>query len=153
MKKITLIGSAYRANNNLLDNTLATNKLIGELNRRGLQSFQAVGSYKEDGQETASQEVSRVVEIKEVELDSLKRLFFEDFNQDAVLIIDENNSRQSSLHFNDGSVIELGNFQVIDKEEALSSECYTYFDNKFYLAKWSINCLTAKEKWNVQSSY
>lgn len=132
---LTVIASAYRADMNLLTNHMNHTAALEALKAKGFSADVAVGSWKEEGQAQAAQELSLVIEASWDELPVLKALFLERFKQDAVLVIDEMEDRLASLAMNDGAVIQLGKFQAIPEAEALKSECYTFFDGLYFVAK------------------
>lgn len=134
MKRLTVIASAYRADANLLTNHVNHLQALDFCLKSGLPARVAVGSWREEGQEQAAQELSLVIEADSDSLPALQQVFLHQFKQDAILI-NEMQQRLASLLFNDGTSCELGQFQQIPEQEALQSECYTFMDGCYYVAR------------------
>jgi len=132
---ITVIASAFRADADLRTNHTNHKRALSLLASNGLSAHEAIGSWKEEGQEVAAQELSLVISASWDNLQGLRALFLEGFKQDAILIINEMEGRLASLAFNDGTSMDLGAFQEIPEAEALASECYTFMDGSYYVAK------------------
>jgi len=135
IKPLTVIASAYRADASLLMNHKNHLAALDFLLRSNLHCTVAVGSWKEEGQDKPAQELSIVIEADSDSLPALQTLFLKTFKQDAILIIKGMEEQLASLLFNDGTSCELGRFQAIPEEEALQSECYTFIDGAYYVAK------------------
>lgn len=134
-RPLTVIASAYRADANLLTNHTNHLKALDFMLNSGLPATVAVGSWKEEGQTSASQELSLVIEADTDHLPALMQVFLCQFKQDDILIIKGMEEQLASLIFNDGTSCELGKFQEIPEAEALASECYTFLDGKYFVAK------------------
>lgn len=136
MTKATIIfASAFRADKTEVEN--AHNSIIASQKIASMlvaPAQTAVGSWKEEGQDKASVELTFVMPVKEESIQDVINTFCIDFNQDAVLCV---NPSDMSAHIveRDGNTFEIGTFQVIDEEEAKASECYTYWNGKYWLAK------------------
>ncbi len=134
---ITLIATAYRANNTLATNWTANNKLLTMLeNCNGVTGIaEVLGSFKEEGQELASQEISYKFDVSSMKL--ARYLAFgicKDHQQDAVLFIQDGDCYLVEI---DGGYLQhtsIGKWQRISEREALGTDCYT-LDSKGY---WSV---------------
>lgn len=134
-KPLTVIASAYRADANLLTNHTNHLKALDFMLKSGLDCKVAVGSWKEEGQAQAAQELAIMISADYDALPALKQVFLEGFKQDAILIIEEMNGRLARLAFNGGGSCALGSFLEIPEAEALKSECYTFLDGAYFVAR------------------
>lgn len=136
MNKSTIIfASAFRADKTEVENahnSIIASQMIADKVYQPAQT--AVGSWKEEGQEEASVELTFVMPVLEHNVGDVARIFISEFNQDAVLAV---NPSDMSAHLinKDGSITAIGNLTVITEEEAKASECYTYWAGKYWLAK------------------
>ena len=135
MNTTIIFASAFRANLSEVENAhnsiIASQRLIDY----ALTPAQTcVGSWKEEWQEVASTELTFVVPVAENNIGAVSQMFLNDYEQDAVLAV---NPSDMSAHLinQDGSIIEIGTLQTISEEEAQESECYTYWQGKYWLAK------------------
>ncbi|CAM0028048.1 SAM-dependent methyltransferase [Vibrio phage D530] len=130
-----IIASPFRADLTAVENAhnsiIASQKLV-DLVAAPLQT--AVGSWKEEGQEEAATELSFIMPVPVGKMSLVTDIFFNEYQQDAVLMVSPNTFK-AALLTRENKVIELGTFQVITEEEAKASECYTYWQGKYWLAK------------------
>lgn len=135
MKTTIIFASAFRATNTEIENAhnsiVASQKLVG-LVTCPVQT--CVGSWKEEGEDKASTELTFVAPVALRNIQAVADLFIKDFNQDAVMAV---NPVDMSAHLinKDGLIVEIGTLQTISEEEAKASECYTYWQGKYWLAK------------------
>ncbi|WLJ89355.1 hypothetical protein [Vibrio phage vB_ValA_R15Z] len=135
MKATIIFASAFRATNTEVENahnSIIASQKLGELVSAPVQT--CVGSWKEEGEEKASTELTFVAPVPLKNIQAVADLFIKDYQQDAVLAV---NPVDMSAHLitSDGSILEIGTFQTISEEEAKDSECYTYWQGKYWLAK------------------
>ncbi|AGZ17775.1 SAM-dependent methyltransferase [Vibrio phage phi-A318] len=135
MKATIIFASAFRATNTEVENahnSIIASQKLGALVNAPVQT--CVGSWKEEGEEKASTELTFVAPVALKNIQSVADLFIKEYNQDAVLAV---NPVDMSAHLinSDGSIVEIGTFQTISEEEAKASECYTYWQGKYWLAK------------------
>ncbi len=124
---ITLLATAYRANNTLSTNWLANKQLRRQLYQLGATGInEVVGSYKEEGEDIASQEISFKFQVADQRTArKIITIICTEYKQDSVLLI---NGGLCHLVSFDGSYLqynELGCWHNISKQEALEKECYT----------------------------
>lgn len=93
-----------------------------------------VGSWKEEGETVASTELTFVMPVYENHIGAVASLFTKTFKQDAILAVCPADFSAHLIN-QDGSIVEIGTFQTITEEEAKASECYTYWQGKYWLAK------------------
>lgn len=135
MKTTILIASPFRASNTEVENAhnsiMASQLLVTHL-AAPLQT--AVGSYKEEGQDKASIELSFVMPVPENSIGAVVSLFHNTYQQDSVIAVNPVDFSTHLIH-RDGTLESVGIFQVISEEEAKVSECYTFWRNQYWLAK------------------
>lgn len=130
----TIIASACRAHrtpeHNLVNHKEAYRILTDVL---GLQPTCCIGSYREEGQNSASVEASIYIPCETIEeVDSVLNLFFVQFQQEAVLTIEPGN--QAVMVFPKGTAQHIGEFREVSQAVALASECYTYLNGHYFQA-------------------
>lgn len=131
-----IIASAFRADATEVENahnSMMASQLIAPHILAPLQT--CVGSWKEEGQESASVELSMVMPVQSgKDLDAVLAVFLQSYKQDAVLAV---NPSDFSAHIINarGESTHIGTFQVITEEEAKGSECYTYWNKQYWVAK------------------
>lgn len=133
--KTIIFASAFRADKSEVEN--AHNSIIASQKLSELLECPAqtcVGSWKEEGQDKASTELTFVAPVNEDKLQSVLDIFLKDYNQDAVLFVNPVDNK-AFLAERDGSIFEIGTFQEISESEAVATECYTYWQGKYWLAK------------------
>lgn len=139
MKHTIIIASAFRATNTNVENahdSILANNLFNKMTKDGV-IHHAVGSWKEEGEATASTELSFVGVVPECNIDKALHLFLQRFNQDAVLAVNPETMAAGLFSLN-GNVVQytdIGTMQQITEEEAKASECYTYWQGVYWLAK------------------
>lgn len=137
-----IIVSAFRATNSLIDNYKQHEELIRFLKisdtPRPVLSI-GVGSFKEEGQQVAAQEICIVADF--AELDIIDRIelaasLIQEFKQDAVLYISQSNQAYL-LTFKEFYVhhTPIGTFTEVSEAEAKASECFTYVNGTYYVCK------------------
>lgn len=125
---ITLIATAFRANNTLAQNWQANKRLLELADKhKAFNIEEVIGSFKEEGQEHASQEVSYKLTVETLsQARNLAGAIMSTFNQDAVLLLTDKLGVYR-VQF-DGAYLQhlnLGHWVQITEEEAQASECYT----------------------------
>lgn len=125
---ITLIATTYRANNTLAANWKANNELLRML--KGVNGVtgivEVLGSFKELGQEAASQEISYKFEVSNNRLARyLAFVICNKYQQDAVLMIDGTICYLLEVDGDYLKHLELGKWSRISEKEALEFDCYT----------------------------
>ncbi|QZI86105.1 hypothetical protein PODOV006v2_p0011 [Vibrio phage 15E36.1] len=135
MKTTIIFASAFRATATEVENAhnsiMAMQALQGQL---AAPAQTCVGSWKEEGEEVASTELTFVMPVNEHKIGAVAALFHNTFNQDAVLAVCPEDFSAHLIN-RDGSIVQIGKMQVITEEEAKGSECYTYWQGKYWLAK------------------
>ena len=134
-KTTILIASAFRADKTEVENahnSIIASQLLVDLIAAPLQT--AVGSWKEEGQENASVELSFIMPVQEQNISKVVSLFHNTYKQDAVLAVNPYDFKAHLIN-RDGSIIEIGTLVVISEAEAKASECYTFWRNQYWLAK------------------
>ena len=141
MTKATIvIASAFRANLTAAENahrSIIANNYMKQMLESGHNIQHALGSWKEEGQEVASTELSLIGVVPETNLDNVLYFFLQKMEQDAVLTVNPETMAAYILSKN-GNVVEsnhIGTMQEITEEEAKASECYTYWKGVYWLAK------------------
>lgn len=139
-----LIVSAFRATNSLIENYQQHESLIQQLKAvtiggaRPVLSI-GVGSFKEEGQPVAAQELCIVADFEVVfakDRDNLTVSILTTYEQDAALYV--TNSGSAYLLTFDGAYIlheYIGEFTAVSEEEAKASECFTYVNGEYYVCK------------------
>ncbi|ASU01134.1 S-adenosyl-L-methionine hydrolase [Vibrio phage ICP3] len=135
--KFTVIASPFRANMSMQTNMMrleaAMNRLTMCFNITNMKTV--LGVYQEEGQEAATREVSIKMDgVCWPEVKNLCTLFCEDFEQDCILVINNENGR-CALWSNSWSE-ELGFWTQVTAEEAHEAGIYTLDTNfTYWLAK------------------
>jgi len=135
MSNYIVLASAFRANLTPAVNMprhTAAKKAVKQLTRSRVP--EALGSFKEEGQAKASKELSLVCAVTEAQIGDVCALFFNQYQQDACLVVNTDNAK-ACLVMPKGETVELGHWQEVTKKEAESKECYTFFDGKYWYAK------------------
>lgn len=136
-----LIVSAFRATNSLIENYQQHEELIRFLKisdtPRPVLSV-GVGSFREEGQTVAAQELCIVADFDR--LDASDRIdlvagLIKTFKQDAVLWVAAGDAYLLTF---DGTYIHhtpIGTFTEVSEVEAKASECFTYVNGAYYVCK------------------
>ena len=124
--------TAHRATNTMLENFKANQSLITDLQELGFYGTDCLGSFKEDGQEQAAEELSFCIKCETVaNATAVQILATEYYEQDAVLSVDTT-TNIAYLLSND-EAMEIGEFKAVPERQALKSECYTYINGTFFM--------------------
>lgn len=135
MKTTIIFASAFRATATEVEN--AHNSIMAMQCLQDLIAAPAqtcVGSWKEEGETVASTELTFVMPVHEHKIGAVAALFHKTFEQDAILAVCPEDFSAHLIN-RDGSIMEIGTMQAITEEEAKASECYTYWQGKYWLAK------------------
>ncbi len=132
---VIVFASAFRADElqvvNAHNSVIASQQLAAIT---GHASQTCVGSWKEDGQEEAATELTFVTVVQAELIGQVAKLFLEDYKQDAILCVNPENYKAWLVN-RDSSITPIGTFSCITEEEAKASECYTYWQGNYWLAK------------------
>lgn len=140
-----LIVSAFRATNSLIENYQQHESLIQHLKAVNIDGVRpvlsvGVGSFKEEGQLVAAQELCIMAELDFLfgnDRESLAISIMTTYKQDAVLYVSDFTGSAYLLTF-DGSYVyhdHIGTFTEVSEEEAKASECFTYVNGTYYVCK------------------
>ena len=135
MKTTIIFASAFRATNTEVENahnSIIASQLLCDHVAAPVQT--CVGSWKEEGETVANTELTFVMPVYENHMGAVAALFTKTFKQDAILAVCPEDFSAHLINA-DGSIIKIGTMQVITEEEAKASECYTYWQGKYWLAK------------------
>lgn len=130
MIKVTMICTAFRATNSLLENWKANEELKDFLKKANLHPVECVGSYKEDGQDEHKQELSFMVQVNNDQYRELTMYITGMFEQDSVLVIDTDTNAYLMAS---NSVTGIGKFTITDEKTALKSGAFTYLKGSYYI--------------------
>lgn len=135
MKDYLVFASAFRADLSMSENNERHTEAKREVRvlSRG-RTNECLGSWKEEGQDEAAKELSLASLVPESHLGDAVNLFTNQYNQDAVLVVDPNNYK-ATLVFQNGNTMQVGTFQKVTAEEANSKECFTYWLGEYWLAR------------------
>lgn len=139
-----LIVSAFRATNSLIENYQQHESLIERLKSVRVDGVRpvlsvGVGSFKEEEQQVAAQELCIVADFQKLDATARNNLVVSilvTYKQDAALYV--TNEGGAYLLTFDGSYVSheyLGIFREVSEEEAKASECFTYVNGTFYVCK------------------
>lgn len=136
MQNFIVIASAFRSGNTDLDNGVRAAKAMQYLAGLQLPALPqaAIGSYKEEGADKPSLELSHVFPCSPALFQSVRELYFDNFEQDCILCINPNDY-SAWLVFPDATMQDIGTFQVVSEEEARNSVAYTLWQDKYWVAK------------------
>lgn len=124
-KQQVIILSAELDNRVYVTNKQATDRMNDLLNRANITFNIGQGSYK------GSKEVSFICLPKnQLEIDTLKHLAFNLFNQESILHQDSNG--QAYLVYSDDTEVTLGKLRQLPIDQAEKLEAYTILNNKAY---------------------
>lgn len=131
--KFTVIASPFRANMDMQTNMMrleaAMHRLAVHFNITKMKTV--LGVYQEEGQEDATREVSIKMDgLFWHEVKNLCKLFCEDFEQECILVINNENGRCSLWH--DEWSEELGLWTQVTAEEAHEAGTYMLDTNFTY---------------------
>lgn len=131
MNVTTVIFSAWRSTNNLIENIEASEKARHALIELDIMNIEGVGSYQEHHAEKPTQEVSHLALCRgKDDINNVRRMARE-LEQDSVLLVD--NLGRATLDFLNGSMVQLGRFTKVSKETAQAEEHYTYAAGSYYV--------------------
>lgn len=128
--QITVVFSAWRATNDLIENMAASKAARKFLTDCELAHWDAVGAYQEAGQAKHTQEVSHVVHCDESDVLDLMVYAQEVHNQDCILVITSDN--QASLESQEDST-PLGELIKATEQQAKAQGCYTHFLGDYFI--------------------
>ena len=124
-KQQVIILSAELDNRVYITNREATNKLNELLEESNIRFNTALGSYN------GEKESSFVCLPKnQNEVDLIKWLAFNKFNQESILYQDSNG--QAYLEYEDGVSVTLGKLREVDMSQTETLEAFTILNNKAY---------------------
>lgn len=132
----TVIATPFRASMSMLENQERLEACINELIANDICDFETVlGVYHEEGMPEASREVSLMIkQLSWSEVVKLEALFCETYQQDCILVRNEENNRCALK--GTGWTQELGFWTQVTKAEAQEVGIYT-FDTRgnYWMAK------------------
>lgn len=135
-----IIATGFRADKTLLDNH-AANLVLKEIACLSLKldhETDCIGSYKEEGQDKPSQEISHIYSGNSERVRKLAILATTQLQQDAVLILDGDYMSEPTAYLVtfDGSYLHyecLGRFAHVTEEEAKAAVAYTWINGDYYV--------------------
>jgi len=137
---ITILASTFKKDLSLLENYISHKEGINALGNFGLKPKTIVGCYWEEEELSLSFSLSFFLKEGKSFIESLflsktfslvSSLFFDRFNQESILLIDENGN--SFLLYSNGDYESLGLFVKVSKEIALKNKCCSYIDGEFFI--------------------
>lgn len=131
--QITVVFSAWRATNDLIENMEASQAARKFLTDCGLAHWDAIGAYKEDGQDAFTQEVSHVVHCDAQDVLDLMVYAQEVHKQDCILVI--NSDGNTATLESQTSTVELGTLQQVTRQQAATNGAYTYFLGDYFICQ------------------
>lgn len=132
---IVVIASPFRANLDTNSNLTRLIEAQRKVEKHSVSNVQqTTGYYKEDAQSEASYEQGLMFPINPNSLAAIKDIFFNQFEQDCILVMNPN-TQEAGLLFPDGSTVEIGKFQSVNHCEAMQAQAWTFWQNKYWICK------------------
>lgn len=129
-RKFTVVLSAWRSHNSGMTNLLLTERLFDNIeNRLHLHAIRAIGCYQRDAEQSFIIHTNSSNDVNE-----LKRLAFDVYDQDAVLVV-YNRKHAVKLHFQNATTEQVGNRMVHSTKPVQGHDSYTILNGCDY---WSV---------------
>jgi hypothetical protein len=129
MKNVTIIASAFKAENDLLTNYVNHKQAVSALANFGLKAKEAIGSYE------GVQELSLVIDLETMNNDlftKIKILFFNTLRQDTILWVSHG---ETTLVHRGNDYENLGKFHKVPEAEAKENGGFTFLEGEYYISK------------------
>jgi hypothetical protein len=109
-------------------NTIRHDNLLKTLSGWSMVYAETLGVYKGQGEESVL-----IVPKTSIQVERLKKLAFETYGQESILVQD--NEGISFLEFHNGSTVKLGRLTPITQDEAMKLDAYTILNKQYWTTK------------------